>query len=142
LQPAFREFKQILPTNGVSVLSMGFVDSDTAQITARVRGNSAAVIRDFWFVRAGGKWRLNGEGQARLADYPKVGITPQQLEEAMDQIVGLLPTSGILFITFEAAVIEVTTGRQGGPRYGRGIMFWFQTKNGKWQKTGEGEWVS
>jgi hypothetical protein len=65
------------------------------------------------------------------------------VEEAIGQIKELLPSSGILLMTLQAAMrIEVTTGRQGGPRYGRGLTMDFQKNNGKWKKTAEGEWVS
>ena len=139
LEPAFRQFRQMLATNRVSILTMGFDDSDHALITARVKDSSDGGVRDFTFRRVDGKWRASGEAEARPAVYPNVGITAAELEEAISQIKEGYQIGGILWMTFEGAIrIEVTTGRQNGPRAGSGHLIYFEKKDGKWKKTGEG----
>jgi len=146
LQPAFRDFKQLLPTNDLSILGMRFDNSDEALITAGVTDKGIGVVRDFRFQKAGGKWFGVGETEARPANYPKQGMTPAELETAITQIQENLPTSGVLWIGFRfptvPTTIAVRTGRQNGRLSGRGLMMDFQKIDEKWIKTREGEWVS
>jgi len=143
LEPAFADFKQVLPTNRVAITAMTFYDSNNAVITVRADGKTAGSDRDFSFQRVDGKWALTREPVASRNKYQ--GITPTQLEEAIKQIKEGLPASGILSMSFLGETsIEVWTGRINGPLAGSGIVLRFQKKNGKWteDRTRRSSWIS
>ena len=144
LEQAFEAVKQVLPTNGITIIAMWFNDSDNALICVRKDGATVGGIRDVTFQRLDGKWNPTGDTEARPADYPKRGITPAELDEALKQIKEFLPASGILEMSFDSGIgIGVRTGVQWGPRAGRGVGLSFRKKDGKWHKTTyESGWVS
>jgi hypothetical protein len=143
LAQAIEDVKQVLPTNGITIISMWFPDSDNALIRVRRTSAIAGGVRDVTFQRAGGKWNPTGDTQARPSDYPEQGITPAELDGAFREIKKVLPVSGILEMRFPTGTeIDVRTGVQWGPRAGRGGGLSYRKKDGKWQTTGGGEWVS
>jgi hypothetical protein len=141
LDPTFQQLKKLLPQTNVTVVDMQFLNPDSALVTVRTLGHYTS-LRDYTFEKVNGTWQSSGESESKPLNYGNLGITPADLEEALKEIKGDLPNSGILhFIIKGPNAFEVYTGRSNGPLSGSGSILDFKL-NGKWRKISEGVWIS
>lgn len=142
LDPTFQQLGKLLPDDA-RILYMFFTSSNSALVTMRIA--RATSVRDFDLRRVNGAWKKSEEREARPANYPSGGISVVELNKAVSQNEGVLPTKeGVLEIRVEAeTAFSVWAGIRHGPRSGSGTVFQFKKVHGKWQKAaGEGEWKS